>query len=176
MSKNILFFSRYCSHCIGCIEKLGKKSRFMRKVGRDNKTRSMIGISEDGKKMDIISQTGEKTIIDLDVKSSLPLQSKGFAIPVKGATNDDYHSSDATVLSSAPKPILPVSGKIEIANIQYDHFTTSANMLSGELATHKTAQDAFNEFDFVLGGTEEPLSLFKLKSLSFSLKYASIVL
>ena len=25
MSKNILFFSRYCSHCIECIEKLGKK-------------------------------------------------------------------------------------------------------------------------------------------------------
>ena len=25
MSKNILFFGRYCSHSIECIEKLGKK-------------------------------------------------------------------------------------------------------------------------------------------------------
>ena len=64
----------------------------------------------------------------------------------------------AGVLSGAPAPILPVSGKIDLANIQYDHFTTSkANLASGALSTHKTAQDAFNEFDFVLGGTEEQI-------------------
>ena len=100
------------------------------------------------------------TTIDLDAAGdgSSTLYSKGFDIPTKG-TGNDYHSSTAGVLSGAPAPILPVSGKVQLAHVTGDHFITSkANLPSGgALETHKTAQDAFNEFDFVLGGTEDQI-------------------
>ena len=63
--------------------------------------------------------------------SGEPTPSKGFDIPTKG-TGTDYHSATAGVLSGAPAPILPVSGKIDLAHVTGDHFTTSkANLLAG---------------------------------------------
>ena len=106
----------------------------------------------------IIKTVPDVITINLDPGTGTPLQSKGFDIPTKG-TGTDYHSATAGVLSGAPAPILPVSGKIDLAHVTGDHFTTSkANLASGgALETHKTAQDAFNEFDFVLGGTEDQI-------------------